>query len=168
MTNRSTQLSRSVITFLVISLSLSFLTGLGLWYVHEQREALSRGDISELPQWTSACQITHGILNPLITALFGYLWFYHVRGGWKMRVNRKSGGTLNGLMIVLIATGVGLYYGEGSHFWFTLHLLAGLLIVFVFPLHWRSARNWVRGTERTSVPRGEALQQGANETEHHR
>ena len=147
MANRPTQLTSSVIVLLVILLALSFITGLGLWFVHEQREKLASGEIDDLPNWTSLCQTTHGVLNPAISALFGYLGFNHVRGGWKMRVNRKSGGTLSGLMIVLIATGAGLYYGEARHFWFTLHLLAGLLIVIVLPMHWRAARKWVRSLE---------------------
>ena len=55
------------------------------------------------------------------------------------------------MMIVLIATGVGLYYDDARrHFWFTLHLLAGLLIAFVLPTHWFAARKWVRGLENGS------------------
>src|SRR5687767_5915440 len=103
---RPTQLSTFLIVLLVTLLGLSFVTGIGLWYVHELRE-----DLAVLPKWTSFCQTVHGLLNPAITVVFGFMWFNHVRGGWKMRVNRRSGGTLSGLMMVLIATGVGLYYG---------------------------------------------------------
>lgn len=151
MPNRPTQLSRVVIFLLILLLGLSFLTGLGLWYVHEQRE--QRAD---LPGWTSFCQTTHGLLNPIISALFGFLWFNHIRGGWKMRVNRKSGGTLSGLMIVLIATGAGLYYGAARHFWFTLHLLAGLLLAIVLPMHWYAARKWVRESQPGNATQGDA------------
>ena len=142
MANRPTQLTRSLILLLVSLLFASFITGIGLWYVHEQREALA-----EVPRWTNVCRNVHGIVNPAICAAFGFLWFNHVRGGWKMRVNRKSGGSLTVMMILLIVTGVGLYYGEARHVWFTLHLIPGLLLVVVLPLHWYSARKWVRSLE---------------------
>ena len=148
MANRPTQLTRFTVTLLLVLLGLSFISGLGLWYVHEKRENIAEDPAAEFPKWTSACQTTHGLLNPVISAVFGYLWFAHVRGGWRMRANRKSGGTMTALMIVLIATGVGLYYANsGRHFWFTLHLLAGLLIVFALPVHWIAARKWVRVVE---------------------
>ena len=148
MGNRPTQLTSFTVTLLVILLGLSFITGIGLWYVHEQREKFANKEIQSLPKWTSVCQVSHGLLNPAITAMFGYIWFAHVRGGWRMGVNRRSGGTLSGIMIVLIATGAGLYYGGGRHFWFTLHLLAGLLLVFVLPVHWLAAGKWVRTMDR--------------------
>lgn len=145
MGNRPTQLTRFTVLLLLFLLGLSFITGLGLWYVHEQREQIAENPQIELPRWTALCQTTHGLLNPIISAVFGYLWFAHVRGGWRMKANRKSGGTMTGLMILLIATGVGLYYDDSRrHFWFTLHLLAGLLIAFVLPAHWFAARKWVR------------------------
>lgn len=144
MANRPTQLSNFLIVSLVVLLSLSFVSGLGLWYVHEQRESAT----GTIPQWTNACRIMHGVLNPAICAVFGFLWFNHIRGGWKMRVNRKSGGTLTAMMILLIASGVGLYYGdEARHFWFTVHLIPGLLIVFILPAHWLAARKWARAVE---------------------
>ncbi|HEX7862610.1 MAG TPA: hypothetical protein VF773_19910 [Verrucomicrobiae bacterium] len=152
MANRPTQLTRFTIVLLVVLLGLSFLSGIGLWYVHEQREKMAENPEMELPRWTSACQTVHGLLNPAISAVFGYLWFAHVRGGWRMKANRKSGGTMTAMMIVLIATGVGLYYDDARrHFWFTLHLLAGLLIAFVLPTHWFAARKWVRNLEAGSA-----------------
>jgi hypothetical protein len=147
MANRPTQLTRFTVILLLVLLGLSFISGVGLWYVHELREKIAENPAAELPKWTSFCQTTHGLLNPAISAVFGYLWFAHVRGGWRMRANRKSGGTMTALMIVLIATGVGLYYGEARHFWFTLHLLAGLLIAFALPVHWVVARKWVQAIE---------------------
>src|SRR5687768_6161873 len=123
MANRPTQLTTFLIVVLVFLLGLSFVTGIGLWYVHELREAQD----AEIPKWTNICRNLHGVVNPAICAVFGFMWFNHIRGGWKMRVNRKSGGTLTVLIIVLIASEVGIYYGEARHFWFTLHLVPGLL-----------------------------------------
>jgi hypothetical protein len=148
MANRPTQLNNFLIITLVSLLALSFITGIGLWYVHEQREAAS----GTIPPWTNACRMLHGIVNPAICVVFGFLWFNHIRGGWKMRVNRKSGGTLTASVILLIASGVGLYYGdETGHFWFTVHLIPGLLIAFVLPAHWFAARKWVRTVEKSSA-----------------
>ena len=143
MATRSTQLTTSVVSLLVGLLLVSFITGLGLWYVHELRESQS-----ELPSWTNACRTAHGIVNPAICVLLGFLWFNHIRGGWKMRVNRPSGGALTTSLIVLIISGAGLYYSdEARHFWFTLHLIPGLLLVFILPAHWFAARKWVRSVE---------------------
>ena len=144
MATRPTQLSTSVIFLLVGLLLISFVTGLGLWYIHELRESQS-----ELPAWTNGCRIVHGIVNPAICVLFGFLWFNHIRGGWKMRVNRPSGTTLTVSIILLIISGAGLYYSdEARHFWFTLHLIPGLLLAFILPAHWFAARKWVRSLEK--------------------
>ena len=151
MANRPTQLTTSLILLLVSLLGVSFITGIGLWYAHEQREALA-----EVPRWTNVCRNLHGMVNPAICAVFGFLWFNHIRGGWKMRVNRKSGGSLSAIIILLIVTGVGIYYGEARHLWFTLHLIPGLLLAIVLPIHWYSARKWVRSLEgRATKPDGQ-------------
>lgn len=138
MAGRSTQLSRGFLFVLTSALILSFISGLGLWYVHEQREKLA-----ELPRWTWLCQTTHGLLNPLIAVQFGWM-VTHISGGWRMRVNRKSGGSVTVMLAVLIATGAALYYFADRHVYFTIHLLAGLLLPFCFGFHWLQARKWVR------------------------
>lgn len=145
MAKRPTQLSRTFLVLLCSSLVLSFLTGLGLWYVHEQREQLL-----EPPRWTAFCQTLHGILNPAICVLFGHLCFLHIPGGWRMAANRKSGGTLVFLMSGLIVTGVGLYYAANRHLHFTIHLLLGLLLPFAFWIHWWVGRKWARQRDENS------------------
>jgi hypothetical protein len=153
MAGRPTELTRFTVSLLILLLGLSFISGLGLWYVHEMQEEVSANAVQGVPTWAWFCRVLHGLLNPAICALFGFLWFAHVRGGWRMRVNRRSGGTMAGLMIALIGTGAALYYDKaGSHLWFSLHLLAGLLIVFALPAHWLAARKWVRETERNREP----------------
>ena len=138
MANRPTQLSRLFLAVLTLSLALSFISGLGLWYVHEQREKLG-----DLPAWTAACQSLHGLLNPLICASFGFL-VAHMAGGWNMKANRKSGVALAVSLFLLIATGAALYYSQFRHFYFTIHLAAGLLLPFLLGGHWRQARRWVK------------------------
>lgn len=142
MANRATQLSRLFLALLTTSLVLSFVTGIGLWYVHEQREKIAEGR-GELPGWTSLCQSAHGLLNPLLCVLFGML-VAHIAGGWRMRANRKTGVALTTAFALLIATGAALYYSEFRHFYFTIHLLAGLLLPIFMAMHWASARKWIR------------------------
>lgn len=139
MANRPTQLGRGFLWLLGVSLLLSFITGLGLWYIHELREQLA-----ETPPWTWWCQSLHGALNPVICALFGYLCFSHIPVGWGMKANRKSGAFLVVLMSGLILTGIGLYYAANRHLQFTVHLLLGLLLPFGLGVHWAMARKWAR------------------------
>ena len=139
MANRPTQLGRGFLWLLGLSLFLSFITGLGLWYIHELRE-----ELAETPWWTWWCQSLHGALNPLIAALFGYLCFSHVPGGWRMGANRKSGAFLVFLVAGLILTGIGLYYAAHRHVQFTIHLLLGLLLPFALGIHWAMAGKWSR------------------------
>lgn len=143
MANRATQLTRTFVAIMMVSLVLSFLTGLGLWYVHEQREKLAEG-LGELPRWTSSCQSLHGLLNPLLCVLFG-LMAGHILGGWRMRANHKTGVALTLCFSLLIVTGAALYYSEFRHFYFTIHLLAGLLLPIILGMHWVQARRWVNG-----------------------
>jgi hypothetical protein len=143
MANRPTQLTLLFLWVLAISLAVSFVTGLGLWYIHELREDLLREDLADLPRWTSACQTLHGLVNPLICIAFGYL-ITHIAGGWKMNVNRKSGVALTASLALLILTGAAIYYSDNRHLYFTIHLLAGLLLPFILAAHWIQARKWVK------------------------
>ena len=134
---RATQLGRLAISILVVSVALSFISGLGLWYIHEQREKLA-----DLPAWTAACRSLHGILNPVLCVFFGFM-VAHMAGGWKMRANRKTGVSVAVSFALLILTGAGLYYSVYLHFYFTIHLIAGLLLPVLLGVHWMRARRWV-------------------------
>jgi hypothetical protein len=68
----------------------------------------------------------------------------HIAGGWRMRANRKTGVALTTAFALLIATGAALYYSEARHFYFTVHLIAGLLLPVLAGMHWMQARRWVR------------------------
>jgi hypothetical protein len=139
MGKRSTQLGRLTLALLITLLVASFVTGLGLWYIHEQREKLA-----DLPFWTSACQTVHGLVNPLICLVLGFISATHMRAAWKIRANWKSGVLLTAMLVVLILTGVALYYSDNRHFYFTAHLIAGLLLPILLPVHWFMAKRWVR------------------------
>ena len=142
MARRATQISPGTLTLLVSLLVVSFISGIGLWYVHEQREKFA-----DLPWWTSMCRTVHGVVNPAICVVFGVLWSGHIRGGWRMGVNRKSGVALSTIVVLLIGTGVGLYYSGEQHLYFSIHLAAGLALGLMLPIHWILARRWVRSVQ---------------------
>ena len=139
MARRATQLSGAVLSLLSILLVMSFITGIGLWFVHEQREKLL-----EPPGWTKLCQVAHGVVNPLICVLYGWLWYSHIVGGWKMKVNRKSGGALAGTVGGLILTGAAIYYSNNRHLYFSVHLFLGLILPVIIFFHVLAARRWLK------------------------
>ena len=135
---RTTQIGRGVLAALVILLVISFVTGLGLWVVHEGSE---KGEAE--PAWGRAFQVLHGLANPLICVIYGWLWYSHIPGGWGMKVNRKSGASVVISVGMLILTGAAIYYTKGGHLFFSLHLFSGLALPVCVAIHWRAARKWI-------------------------
>jgi hypothetical protein len=85
--------------------------------------------------------IGHGIFAVLGTFLFGWLWSVHIVTGWDMRWRRRSGGTLAGVTIFLIVSGVLIYY-IGNPDWLNwtaiAHWVIGIAALAVFFIHWLS------------------------------
>jgi hypothetical protein len=134
-------LPRSVEILTVILLGLSFVTGVLFWWGHTRLEEL------EPPQWLNACRIVHGLLNPFLCALFGYLLCQHIRYGWELKVNRPSGFVVEAIMAGLILTALGLYYLGNEKMrnvvvW--CHRLLGLALPFGFVAHWIAAKLWAK------------------------
>jgi hypothetical protein len=154
---RPTRLGRISIFILLAGFGLSFVSGLGLWYIHELREKLG-----DLPKWTAFCQSLHGLLNPVLCVYFGFM-LPHVAGGWRMNANRKTGGALALSFVLLIITGAALYYSDHRHFYFTVHLVAGLLFPFILVAHWRQARRWAARlpSEKTQIRANESQGTGS-------
>lgn len=140
MPERPTKLGVVFLWVLALALGLSFITGIFLWYAQIQRE-----QFLEPPTWQHLCRTTHGLLNPLLCAVFGYLWWGHIRGGWRMRANLATGALLAVDLAVLIISGQGLYYANARAFWFWSHLGFGLLLPLALVVHWLFARRWVAG-----------------------
>ena len=72
----------------------------------------------------------HAALAFLIVAQMGALWSVHMRLGWRHHKNIKSGFLLVSTLLVLILTGLGIYYlGETWAVTSSVsHTLAGLLL----------------------------------------
>ena len=70
--------------------------------------------------------------------LFGYLWKFHIKPGWKARIRRVTGGAIWSVVLVLACTGYALYYigNDEIRNWVSLtHWIIGLAGLVVFLLH---------------------------------
>jgi hypothetical protein len=82
----------------------------------------------------------HGAAAMAFLIVFGTLLHDHVPTGWQQKRERRSGGSLLGICVVLILTGWLLYYAgsEGLRHWASvIHWVLGLLIPVVIFLHVR-------------------------------
>lgn len=88
----------------------------------------------------------HGILNPFLCIIFGFLLCEHIRYGWKFRANWISGFSMEAVFAALILTGVGLYYAPEA--WReaidTTHKWIGLLLPVTLIWHWIASRMWIK------------------------
>lgn len=156
---RPSRLSTLFLILLVTALSAACLTGFLLWW------AARLSGNQESPYWVHPCRVLHGVLNPVLCGLFGFLWARHIPAGWRLRANRRSGAAMVLVLAGLIATGVLLYYAGGERlraFGSSAHELLGLALPVLLGLHWAAARGWVRrggarpsGEEHTSAKGGE-------------
>lgn len=83
----------------------------------------------------------HGGFSFASLWIFGVLWWPHILRGWRAVWRRWSGGSLVGLIAVLIITGWGLYYFPGREVreWTSIvHWSVGLASLVVFMVHWLS------------------------------
>jgi cytochrome b subunit of formate dehydrogenase len=126
----------------VAALLLSFLSGALIWYGQSLAEAAFAP-----PQWLHACRVFHGVLNPLLCAVFGYLLCQHIRYGWALRANWPSGLVIESLFLLLILSGIAIYYADEGPFrnacvW--AHRIGGAALPLVLALHWIASRLWVK------------------------
>ena len=133
---RPSRLSPVVQTVLTLLLGLSLLSGLALWYGSSLQE-----QELEPARWFRPALVLHGVLNPFLCALFGYMWVIHMRLGWQKKANRWSGLSVALCLGLLILSGTGLYYGsEGWHSIFSVtHRLVGVALPLVLASHWIAA-----------------------------
>lgn len=52
----------------------------------------------------------HAVLAFTLLWLFGAIWTIHVRSGWRKKMNRKSGMLLMLTFVIIIFSGLGIYY----------------------------------------------------------
>lgn len=139
---RPSRLSWFTHSAVVILLALSFFSGVLIWWGQsiQLRELAS-------PVWLHQSVVLHGILNPLLCALFGYLCCQHIRLGWQLKANLVTGIAMEVLFAALIASGVGLYY-SGAPEWRTglqwSHRILGLGLPVALAAHWVAAQVWVK------------------------
>jgi len=144
--NAATRPSRlSLIAHLAVIglLGLSFVSGAIIWYGQNANEI---GDPASprfnLHNWRTL----HGVLNPFLCALFGFLVCQHIRLGWQMKANRLSGVFMEAIFALLIVTGAGIYYSPEA--WqaslISIHCVTGLLVPLSLTIHWIAAQIWVK------------------------
>lgn len=126
----------------VASLLLSFISGVLVWYGQAAAETAFTP-----PPWLHGCRALHGILNPLLCAVFGYLVCQHIRYGWALRANWISGLAMEGAFLILMGSALALYYAdEGSLrracVW--VHRVAGAALPAVLIGHWIASRLWLK------------------------
>ena len=126
----------------VVLLSLSFISGLLVWQgqrVQEQTMAT--------PAWLHASVVLHGILNPFLCVLFGYLSCQHIRVGWQLRANLLTGFAMEIIFGGLILSGIGLYYAgaaESRNLCVQTHRILGLLLAPALGMHWVAGLRWAK------------------------
>jgi len=126
----------------VLLLSLSFISGLLVWQGQRVQAATM-----ESPVWLHAAVVLHGILNPFLCVLFGYLCCQHIRFGWQLRANLLTGLTMEFIFAGLILSGIGLYYAgaaESRNLCVETHRILGLLLAPGLGMHWVAGLRWAR------------------------
>lgn len=80
----------------------------------------------------------HATLAFWMMSMMGALWNVHMRAGWRHRKHWRSGIVMVLLLLLLMATAIGIYYLSDdaiANKVAILHLLAGLLLAGLFAYH---------------------------------
>ena len=140
--SRPSRLSALVHVIVVASLLLSFVSGVLVWY----GQTLAQTAVLP-PPWLHGCRVLHGLLNPLLCAIFGYLACQHIRYGWALRANWVSGLAMEGVFLVLIISALAAYYADEGAFrsaFVWVHRIAGAALPAVLIGHWIASRLWLK------------------------
>jgi multisubunit Na+/H+ antiporter MnhB subunit len=136
---RPTRLGRGFLILAGLTFLLEFVTGIALWRVHEW---LEQG--MQPPDWNGWVRALHGVLTPVLSAQFGYLFFTHIPGGWKLRANRVSGVLMTVGLGLLFASAMGIYYSNAKHLYASVHITTGFLLPFFLGWHIFSGYRWAK------------------------
>lgn len=86
----------------------------------------------------------HVLFGFLMMMVLGALWSIHMRVGWRQKRHRRSGIILAFVWVLLMVTGVGIYYC-GQEWLVNLtslcHTVIGVLVVFAYYVHLRLSRS---------------------------
>jgi hypothetical protein len=140
--SRPSRLSLAAHIVVVGSLALSFFSGVALWY----GQSASAETLSP-PAWLHSMRVLHGVLNPILCAVFGFLVCQHIRYGWALRANWVTGLLMEGAFAALIVSALAVYYAdEGAlrGLLASLHRFVGAALPALLALHWIAARLWVK------------------------
>ncbi|WP_319557618.1 hypothetical protein [Thiomicrorhabdus sp.] len=88
----------------------------------------------------------HAIFAWSFTAMVGAIWTIHMRGHWRRRENRFSGGLFSFLWIALFISALGIYYfgdPDNSLYSSLIHSAVGLMIPLMLWQHKRSGKKAV-------------------------
>lgn len=80
----------------------------------------------------------HALVAFCVAILIGALWSLHMRQEWRRKRNRLTGVTSAGSILLLILSGVGLYYlsNETLIRWTSgMHSILGLMLALVYCVH---------------------------------
>lgn len=82
---------------------------------------------------------THALSASILLILLGALWQVHIRAGWRRKENHFSGSFMALALLLLMLTGIGLYYLSSSNSQLAaslLHSVLGLGLSLSFIRHW--------------------------------
>ena len=140
--SRPSRLSIAAHVIVVGSLAVSFVSGVAIWY----GQTVS-GETLTPPAWLHGARVLHGVLNPVLCAVFGYLVAQHIRYGWALRANWVTGLAMEVIFAALIVSSLAVYYADegalrSASMW--VHRLCGAALPVVLAVHWISGWQWVR------------------------
>lgn len=140
---RPSRLSLFAHIIVISSLGLSFISGAIIWY---GQNANATDDPTALQFDLQSWRTLHGILNPLLCVIFGFLVCQHIRLGWQMKANRFSGVFMEAVFVLLILTGAGIYYSpeKWQKSFISIHRVTGLVVPLSLTIHWIAAQIWVK------------------------
>ncbi len=140
--SRPSRLSIAAHVIVIGSLALSFVSGVAIW----SGQTIS-GESLAPPTWIHAARVLHGVLNPVLCGVFGYLVAQHIRYGWALRANWVTGLAMEVVFGALIVSALVVYYADEGAFRSVLtwvHRLCGAAVPGVIAAHWVAARMWVK------------------------
>ncbi|MBC7786331.1 MAG: hypothetical protein H7Z18_02495 [Methylophilaceae bacterium] len=85
--------------------------------------------------------VAHGISAYLFVLLFGAVIPTHIRAAWKVKRNRISGGLMIAVLLLLLISGLFLYYADETRdvaLW--VHWVIGGGLILLFPFHFIAGR----------------------------
>lgn len=124
-------------TWIYSAASLCFTSG-ALWLVLHNF-VMHEGEFGQEPHPLEHIMlITHGCVSLLLVWLLGLIFIVHIKRAWQKKQNRITGLIISLMSLMLMLSGLGLYYLGGEQLRIntaTLHWVLGLLAGIALPIH---------------------------------